>query len=59
MFKDASTPAVLLVCYRHGGLGMVRSLGRAGVRFVVHDKPMTAAFLSRYCKGRFFWISKA
>jgi hypothetical protein len=36
-FEDASTPAVVLGCFRHGGLAIVRSLGGLGVPvYAVH-----------------------
>lgn len=56
MVEDVSTPAVVLVCYKHGGLAVVRTLGRLGVPvYVVHDKWVTAGSFSRYCRGRFLW----
>jgi len=56
MIEDVSTPAVVLVCYKHGGLAVVRTLGRLGVPvYVIHDKWVTAGFFSRYCRGRFLW----
>lgn len=56
MIEDVSTPAVVLVCYKHGGLAVVRTLGRLGVPvYVVHDKWVTAGSFSRYCRGRFRW----
>ena len=56
MIEDVSTPAVVLVCYKHGGLAVVRTLGRLGVPvYVVHDKWVTAGSFSRYCRGTFLW----
>jgi D-aspartate ligase len=56
MIEDVSTPAVVLVCYKHGGLAVVRTLGRLGVPvYVVHDKWVTAGSFSRYCRGHFLW----
>jgi predicted ATP-grasp superfamily ATP-dependent carboligase len=56
VIEDVSTPVVVLVCYKHGGLAIVRSLGRLGVPvYVVHDKWVTAGSFSRYCRGRFLW----
>jgi len=56
MIEDVSTPAVVLFCYKHGGLAVVRTLGRLGVPvYVVHDKWLTAGHFSRYCRGRFVW----
>ncbi len=38
--------------FQHGVLGIVRSLGRLGVRVhIVHDDPRTPASASRYCRG--------
>jgi len=56
MIEDVSTPVVVLVCVKHGGLAVVRTLGRLGVPvYVVHDKWLTAGHFSRYCRGRFVW----
>jgi predicted ATP-grasp superfamily ATP-dependent carboligase len=56
MIEDISTPAVVLGCYIHGGLAVVRTLGRLGVPvYVVHDEGVTAGSFSRYCRGRFTW----
>jgi predicted ATP-grasp superfamily ATP-dependent carboligase len=56
MIEDVSTPAVVLGCYTHGGLAVVRTLGRLGVPvYVVHDRWVTAGAFSRYCRGRFVW----
>jgi D-aspartate ligase len=56
MFSDKSTPAVILTCFKHGGLAVVRSLGRLGVPvYTVHETRATPAFFSRYCKRRFVW----
>jgi len=51
--KDA-TPVVVLRSGHHGGLGIVRSLGRAGVRVYCVDADWwEPAFTSRYCRRRF------
>ncbi len=51
---DSSTPAVVLRCARHGGLGITRSLGRLGVPvYHVDIGPFVPAFVSRYSKGKF------
>jgi predicted ATP-grasp superfamily ATP-dependent carboligase len=51
---DYSTPVVLLRLARHGGLGIVRSLGRLGVPvYCVDGGWWEPAFASRYCRGRF------
>ena len=40
----------------HGGLGVVRSLGRLGVPvYGVHEGPWAPAANSRYLQGRYFW----
>jgi D-aspartate ligase len=56
MLEDASTPLVILGCFRHGGLAIVRSLGRLGVPvYAVHKDRATPAFFSRYCQERIVW----
>ena len=57
---DTSTPAVVLKfdpnVMHHGGLGVIRSLGRAGVPvYGVHEGLLAPAASSRYLAGRFFW----
>lgn len=53
---DCSTPAVVLGCFGHGGLGIVRSLGRLGVPVHAVDADrLTPAFGSKYCRGRYIW----
>jgi len=57
---DASTPAVVLKLdpnvLHHGGLGVIRSLGRLGVPvYGVHEGPWAPAASSRYLSGRCFW----
>lgn len=57
---DVSTPAVVLKfdpnIMHHGGLGVIRSLGRAGVPvYGVHEDRLAPAAGSRYLQGRFFW----
>src|SRR5271166_3758565 len=57
---DFSTPAVVLKfdpnVMHHGGLGVIRSLGRAGVPvYGVHEGPWAPAAVSRYLTGRCFW----
>jgi D-aspartate ligase len=54
------TPAVVLKfdpnVMHHGGLGVIRSLGRIGVPvYGVHEGPWAPAASSRYLRGRFFW----
>src|ERR1035441_6827420 len=57
---DLSTPAVVLKfdpnVMHHGGLGVIRSLGRLGVPvYGVHEGPWAPAANSRYLQGRAFW----
>jgi len=57
---DVGTPAVVLKfdpnVMHHGGLGVIRSLGRAGVPvYGVHEDRLAPAAGSRYLRGRFFW----
>jgi len=57
---DATTPAVVLKfdpnVMHHGGLGVIRSLGRMGVAvYGVHEGPWAPAANSRYLAGRCFW----
>ena len=53
-------PAVVLKfdpnVMHHGGLGVIRSLGRMGVPvYGVHEGPWAPAASSRYLRGRCFW----
>jgi D-aspartate ligase len=48
-----STPVVILRSVHHGGLGIMRSLGRLGVSVYCVDAHWEPAFSSRYCRGRF------
>ena len=48
-----STCVVILRSGHHGGLGIVRSLGRLGVPVYTVDACWEPAFISRYCRGRF------
>jgi predicted ATP-grasp superfamily ATP-dependent carboligase len=57
---DASTPAVVLKfdpnIMHHGGLGVIRSLGRAGICvYGVHEDKLAPAANSRYLRGRLLW----
>ncbi len=57
---DTTTPAVVLKfdpnVMHHGGLGVIRSLGRIGVPvYGVHEGPWAPAASSRYLAGRLFW----
>jgi D-aspartate ligase len=48
-----ATPVVILRSVHHGGLGIVRSLGRLGVPVYCVDAHWEPAFSSRYCRGHF------
>jgi D-aspartate ligase len=49
-------PAIVLNCEAHGGLGIVRSLGRLGVSvFAVHKDHFAPAKFSRYATRGFRW----
>jgi predicted ATP-grasp superfamily ATP-dependent carboligase len=51
---NPATPVVILRSGHHGGLGIVRSLGRLGVPvYIVDTDWWEPAFSSRYCRGRF------
>lgn len=57
---DVSTPALVLKfdpnVMHHGGLGVIRSLGRLGVPvYGVYEGPWAPAANSRYLRGRLFW----
>jgi D-aspartate ligase len=57
---DVSAPAVVLKLdpnvMHHGGLGVIRSLGRLGVPvYGVHEGRWAPAAASRYLHGRYFW----
>jgi predicted ATP-grasp superfamily ATP-dependent carboligase len=58
---DVSTPAVVLKLdanvFHHGGLGVIRSLGRMGVPVhAVHEDLLSPAASSRYVHGRWRWV---
>jgi D-aspartate ligase len=57
---DTSAPVVVLKfdpnVMHHGGLGVIRSLGRRGVPvYGMHEGPWAPAASSRYLRGRCFW----
>lgn len=57
---DTAIPVVVLkigrYVYHAGGLGLIRSLGRAGVSvYGVHEDRFTPAALSKYLRGKFIW----
>ncbi|HVI78850.1 MAG TPA: hypothetical protein VM715_11955, partial [Candidatus Acidoferrum sp.] len=52
MAIDATTPVVVLKSIAHGGLGVVRSLGRLGINaYTIEADAWTPAFYSRYNRG--------
>jgi D-aspartate ligase len=54
VIPNNTTPVVLLRAVRHGGLGIVRSLGRLGVPVYVADpERWSPAVVSHYCRGHF------
>jgi D-aspartate ligase len=54
--NDASTPVIVLRSDSHGGLNIMRSLGRLGVPlYNIDPNPWAPAFRSRYCRGSFLW----
>jgi predicted ATP-grasp superfamily ATP-dependent carboligase len=61
---DTSTPVVVLKfdpnVLHHGGLGVIRTMGRLGVPvFGVHEGPLAPAACSRYLRGRWYWQPSA
>lgn len=61
---DTSTPAVVLKLdpnvMHHGGLGVIRSLGRLGVPvYGVHEGPLAPAARSRYVRDRCYGLPGA
>jgi D-aspartate ligase len=60
MLDDASTPALVLVCHHHVGIGIARSLGRLGVNvYGIDAERFSPMFFSRYCRGKFVWDTHA
>ncbi|HWE90885.1 MAG TPA: carboxylate--amine ligase [Pseudonocardiaceae bacterium] len=58
--RQSDTPALVLKLDRnvlhHGGLGIIRSLGRLGVPvYGVQESPWAPAANSRYLRGRWLW----
>ena len=54
--ENNSTPVVVLVSSQHGGLGVIRSLGRAGIPiYGVHRDLWEPASRSRFLKRAFRW----
>jgi len=59
---DTATPVLVLKIgsypLHHGGLGVIRSLGRVGVPvYGVCEDRFTPAAVSRYLRGRFIWAT--
>jgi D-aspartate ligase len=53
---DSSTPVLILKSDSHGGLNILRSLGRLGVPvYNLDPDPWAPAFYSKYCNGKFLW----
>jgi len=53
---DTSTPVVVFRSENYTSLGIVRTLGRMGVKvFCIDHEPNALAMKSRYCAGRFNW----
>src|SRR5215475_9276286 len=51
---DTSLPVLVLHMEHHGALGVMRSLGRLGVRmYGVHSTPGSPASFSKYCQKTF------
>ena len=56
VIDNNSVPVVVLVSSQHGGVGLIRSLGRKGVRiYGVHQNSWEPAAWSRYLRGAFYW----
>ena len=54
--KDNSVPVVVLVSSQHGGLGIIRSLGREGISvYGVHQSKWEPAARSRFLHRVFVW----
>ncbi|PYY18053.1 MAG: carboxylate--amine ligase, partial [Acidobacteria bacterium] len=52
---STATPTVILKSVAHGGLALVRSLGREGVAvYTVEGDPWVPAIHSRYSRG---WVN--
>jgi predicted ATP-grasp superfamily ATP-dependent carboligase len=57
MFIESnSVPVVVLVSSQHGGVGLIRSLGRIGVQvYGIHQNSWEPAAWSRYLRRAFHW----
>jgi len=54
--KDNSVAVIVPVSSQHGGVGIIRSLGKLGIPvYSVHKGPWEPAARSRYLKGTFRW----
>src|SRR5205809_5988154 len=52
----ARAPVLVLKLYYHGGIGVVRTLGRMGVEVhAIHDQPGVPAARSRYLREVLEW----
>src|SRR4051794_236307 len=52
----APVPVLVLKLYYHGGIGVVRTLGRMGVAvYAIHDDPGVPAARSRYLREVLAW----
>jgi len=53
---NTSVPVVVLVSSQHGGVSLIRSLGREGVRvYSIHEGSGEPSAQSRYLRGAFHW----
>jgi predicted ATP-grasp superfamily ATP-dependent carboligase/SAM-dependent methyltransferase len=53
---DTSTPVVVFQAEDYGAVGIMRSLGRWGVKvYGIDPDPAAVGFASRYCAGSFRW----
>jgi D-aspartate ligase len=58
--EDSSVPVVALKMFCHCGPGMMRSLGRLGIKvYGIDAHPDNPAFSSRYCRGRHIWDAES
>src|ERR1700728_3039068 len=54
--ENSSVPVVVLISSQHGGVGIIRSLGRAGIAvFGVHQDLWEPAACSRFVRRTFCW----
>jgi D-aspartate ligase len=56
LIKNNSVPVVVLVSSQHGGIGIIRSLGKEGIPvYGVHRSGWEPAARSRFLRGVFCW----